>query len=172
MPRLFLVGFMGAGKSSVGAALADRLGYRFVDLDEEISRRFGAPIPEVFAVRGEAAFRAAESEELERLSGQDDVVVATGGGAFCGQANREIIHRGGGVSVYLALPWNELRHRLDRDHADRPMYADPQQAQSLFAERLPHYRTAMIRIGIDGSETPGEVAERVLDSVREAACGI
>ena len=172
MPRLFLVGFMGAGKSSVGADLADRLGYDFVDLDEEISKRFGAPIREVFSDRGEPAFRAAESEELQRLAGLDGVVVATGGGAFCSQGNREIIHGESGVSVFLDVPWHELRKRLAGDHAGRPMYDDAQQAKSLFGERLPHYRRAMIRVALEGTETPTEVSELVLDALQEAACGI
>ena len=101
MRSIFLVGFMGAGKSSIGAAVADRLGSRFVDLDQEISRRLGAPIANVFADRGEATFRAAESDELARVAGLADVVVATGGGAFCEPANRELIHGSGGISVFL-----------------------------------------------------------------------
>ncbi len=90
---------------------------RFIDLDREIGGRLGAPIPEIFARRGEAAFRAAESDELERCAELDDVVVATGGGAFCSEANREMIHRSGGVSVFLDLPWEVLR----REAAERSL---------------------------------------------------
>ena len=170
MPRIFLVGFMGAGKSSVGAALATRLGYRFVDLDDEISRRLGATIPEIFARRGEAVFRAAEHDELARFADIDDVVVATGGGAFCSESNRDMIHRSGGVSVFLDVPWEVLRARLVSDHRDRPMYDETGQAQRLFEERLRHYRQAMVRVSLDGIEAPVEVAGRVIESLRETPC--
>jgi shikimate kinase len=172
MPRIFLVGFMGAGKSSVGAALAVRLGYQSVDLDEEISQQFGAPIAEVFAQHGEAAFRAAEHEELARCADLTDIVVATGGGAFCSEANRELIHRLGGVSVFLDLPWAVLRQRLARDHADRPMYDDTDQARELFEERLPQYRCASVQVSLAGDEDPDEVAGRVVETLREAPCAI
>jgi len=172
MPRVFLVGFMGAGKSSIGAALADRLGLRFVDLDEEISRRHGAPIPEIFARCGEAAFRTAESDELARCAELDDVVVATGGGAFCSEANREVIHRGGCVSVFLDLPWAVLRQRLTHDQSERPMYDNTNQARQLFEERLPHYRRALVRVSLAGDEDPDEVAGRVVETLREAPCAI
>jgi len=172
MPRIFLVGFMGAGKSSIGAALADRLGLRFIDLDGEISRRLGAPVPEIFARHGEETFRATEREELARCTELSDVVVATGGGAFCSDANRETIHRSGGVSVFLDLPWVVLRERLVRDHSDRPMYDDTDQARQLFEERLPHYRCALVQVPLAGQEDPDEVAGRVVETLREAPCAI
>jgi shikimate kinase len=170
MRSIFLVGFMGAGKSSIGVAVADRLGSRFVDLDEEISLRLGAPIPDVFADRGEAAFRAAESEELARFAGLEDVVVATGGGAFCDPANRQLIHGSGGVSVFLDLPWTELRVRLARDHSDRPMYDDTGRARRLFDQRLPQYRRALVQVPLDGTESPAEAAGRVVDALQELPC--
>lgn len=170
MTRIFLVGFMGAGKSSIGAALADRLGLRFVDLDEEISEKLGAPIPNIFADSGEAAFRVAEREELERLAGLEDVVVATGGGAFCDPVNRELIHGSGGFSVFLDLPWSLLRKRLARDHSERPLYGDSGRARKLYRERLPEYRCALVQVPLDGSESPSEAAARVLDALQEAPC--
>jgi len=172
MRSIFLVGFMGAGKTSVGAAVADRLNLRFVDLDEEISRQFGATISEIFIQRGEAVFRAAESDELVRIAGLDDVVVATGGGAFSSDANREVIHRAGGVSVFLDLPWAVLRERLARDNSDRPMYDDTNQARELFEERLPHYRRALVQVKLVGDEDPDRVAGRVVETLREAPCAI
>jgi shikimate kinase len=170
MRSVFLVGFMGAGKSSVGAALAVRLGYRFIDLDEEISGRFGATIPEVFRHQGEAAFRAVEGEELARCADLTDVVVATGGGAFCIEANRQIIHDGEGVSVYLELPWEELGKRLEADHLERPKYDDVDQARRLYEERLPHYRRAMVTVSLEGLESSDEIAERILRKLGEASC--
>jgi shikimate kinase len=172
MPRIFLVGFMGAGKSSIGAALASRLGCRFIDLDEEISRRFGAPIREIFSRFGEATFRSAEYEELARCAESVDIVVATGGGAFCSDANRKMIHGSGGVSVFLDLPWVVLRQRLIGDHSARPMYDDTTQAKLLFEERLPDYRRALVHVSLAGEEHPEEVARRVEAMLREAPCAI
>jgi shikimate kinase/3-dehydroquinate synthase len=170
MRSIFLVGFMGAGKSSIGTAVAARLGSRFIDLDEEISARLGAPIADVFADRGEATFRAAEHDELARISGLEDVVVATGGGAFCNPVNRDLIHRSGAVSVFLDLPWPKLAERLAGDNSERPMYDDADQARRLFDQRMPEYRRAMVRVPLDGTESSAEAAERVVDALQEAPC--
>ena len=138
MNRIFLVGFMGAGKSSVGEALAQLLSSRFLDLDERLCRRFGASIPEVFARHGEAAFRAAEAEELAAAAAvEHDVVVATGGGAFCSAANRRLIEAAGATSVYLDLPWETLRRRLGADHGGRPLYDSETAARRLWEARQP-----------------------------------
>ncbi len=170
MRSIFLVGFMGAGKSSVGAAVARKLGLRFVDLDDEIQARFDATIPEIFERHGEPAFRSAEREELARFADLDDVVVATGGGAFCSEGNREIIRRRGALSVFLDLPWPALRRRLARDNRDRPKYADADQAEQLFDERLPDYRRASFIVTLDGAESSEEVAVRVVEELEEASC--
>jgi shikimate kinase len=170
MPRIFLVGFMGAGKSSVGAALAARLGHRFIDLDREISERFGSTIPEIFDHHGEAAFRDAEREELARCTALVDVVVATGGGAFCSQTNHDIIHDGEGVSVYLELPWEELGKRLASDHRERPKYGGADQARRLYEERLPHYRRAMVTVSLGGLESAEEIAEGIVAKLGEVSC--
>ena len=170
MRSIFLVGFMGAGKTSVGTAVAEKLGLGFIDLDAEISKALGATIPEIFEQRGEAAFRAAESEELARSVRLDGVVVATGGGAFCSETNRDAIHRSGGISVFLHLPWEELEKRLAHDHVQRPMYGDTDSARRLFESRLPQYNLAMVKVDVDGAEGPREVAEHVAGALREAQC--
>ena len=173
MRNVFLVGFMGAGKSLVGAALAARLGYRFIDLDERLRERFEVSIPEVFVVRGEDVFREAETEELSLVAGEPDVVVATGGGTFCSEVNREIISGSNGVSVYLDLPWEELDRRLAADNSGRPKYDDAEKARSLYEERQPEYRRADVVIALKGSENPDEVADKILEALREVApCAI
>jgi shikimate kinase len=161
---------MGAGKSSIGAALAERLDLPFIDLDEEISRRLGTPIPAIFADHGETAFRAAERDELARLARLEDAVVATGGGAFCDPLNRELMHGAGGVSVFLDLPWSLLRERLARDHSERPLYGDTDQARELYHQRLPEYQRALVQVPLNGSESPSEAAARVVDALQEAPC--
>ena len=160
---------MCAGKSSVGAALAARLGHRFIDLDERLRERFAGSIPEIFAAHGEGVFRAAETDELAHCADEQGVVVATGGGTFCIGANREIISGSKGVSVYLDLPWGELDRRLAADNGGRPMYDDADQARSLFEKRRPEYLRADVVITLEGSETPDDVAKRVLGEVAPCA---
>ena len=170
MVNIYLVGFMGAGKTSVGEHLAQRLEARFLDLDETLQERFGCPISEVFRHRGESAFRAAETEEIENLSGQENLVVATGGGAFAGETNRKTITESGGISVFLDVPWEILQQRLEEDNGGRPLYDSPRQARNLYDERMPHYRCATLTITLAGDESPTEIAGSIAASVREALC--
>ena len=173
MRNIYLVGFMGAGKSSVGVALAARFGYRFIDLDERLSERFEASILEIFTVHGEEVFRAAETDELDHCADEQGVVVATGGGTFCIGANRKIISGSKGVSVYLDLPWEELERRLAVDNSGRPKYDDAEQARGLYEERQPEYRRADVVIALTGSEHPDEVAAQVVEALQgEALCAI
>jgi shikimate kinase len=170
MSNIYLVGFMGAGKSSVAAALAARLGYDHLDLDERLCERFAASIPEIFENQGEEIFRRAESEELERSTCLRRHVVATGGGAFGTPSNREIILRSGGFSVFLNIPWEALGRRLARDHSKRPLFRDTEQARRLFEERLPHYLQAASTVSLIGDETPAEAADLVAGALRETPC--
>jgi shikimate kinase len=172
MVNIYLVGFMGAGKTSLGRRLAAHLGARFLDLDERLCERFGCPVPEVFQRRGEAVFRAAETEELTRASRQDGLVVATGGGAFSSRANRSVIEETGGISVFLDLPWEVLEERLAADNAGRPAYRGPEQARRLYDERLPQYRRATLTIPLAGDEPQDEIVEIIAHAVRGVPCGI
>src|SRR5512136_2261829 len=108
--NIYLVGFMGSGKTSVGRRLAELLGWTFVDLDEEIEKRAGQSIPEIFRLRGEKHFRSLEREELERECRGSNTVIALGGGTFCSTENRETITRTG-ISVWLDAPIELLSAR-------------------------------------------------------------
>ena len=170
MSNVYLVGFMGTGKTTVGEALAARLGWEFCDLDERLSERFAAPISEIFEQHGESAFRAAETDELTRAAALRNVVVATGGGAFCNAANREIIHRSGGVSVFLDLPWVEIQRRLPGRNLDRPMFGSTAEARELFEKRLPDYRRATLTVSLGGDESGADVADRIVEALEETLC--
>lgn len=161
---------MGAGKSSVGTALAARLECAFIDLDSRVSERFAMPIHEIFERHGEEVFRAAETEELARCAVLDEVVVATGGGAFCDAGNRELIDAAGGVSVFLDLPWEVLAERLSRDHNGRPLYSDAERVRRLFELRRPLYWQARLRVSLSGSESPDDAADRVVEALQEVRC--
>lgn len=169
MRNLYLVGFMAAGKSSVGAALAERLDRPFVDLDELLADRFGMTIVEVFAGPGEPAFRAAERKALRETGRLDQGVVAVGGGAFCDPANREIMHALG-CSIFLDVAWTALAARLAADHESRPRYQDVAAAERLYRARRSHYLAATWTVSLDGSEAPQDVAERVVGVISGAAC--
>lgn len=136
-----LVGMPGCGKSTVGRHLARHLGLRYVDSDHEIEQRLGMPIREYFASHGEAAFRDAEAEAIERLSGEAGCVLATGGGAVLRPGNREALHQRTQV-FYLRSTPEDLHRRLRHD-TQRPLLqvADPlRRLRDLYRERDPLYR--------------------------------
>lgn len=170
MFNIYLIGFMAAGKSAVGRIVAHRLGRPFVDLDEVLTGRFGVSIENVFASPGEAAFRQAEREELERLSRLHGHVVAVGGGAFCDSVNRDLMHAGDGQTVFLDVPWPVLAARLAADPGGRPLYRTEREAGGLYRSRRSHYVAARRTLVLNGSESPEEVAGRVVEAVSGASC--
>lgn len=172
--RVVLIGFSGAGKSTVAAGLADRLSWRRVDTDAEIERHAGRPIPEIFGTEGEAAFRAMEREALADALGQDDAVIATGGGAVVTDAawSGDLLRRVGTLTVLLDAPPEVLHARLvaqqaaDPTGAERPMLAgdDPLgRITALKAQRDPWYRRADIVV---------PVADRSVEDVLDTIAGV
>ncbi len=157
--NLYLVGFMGTGKSSVGTCLAERLGWAFCDLDSEIERVAGETISEIFRNRGEAHFRRLESEELRRVSSRSGKVVALGGGAFCSEENRRLTAETG-TSVWLDAPLEIIMARCAGDKT-RPLFGDRHQMAALLESRRPAYRLADLRIEIEGLEIE-EIADRIV----------
>jgi shikimate kinase len=156
---VFLVGFMGSGKTSVGCELAQRLGWEFVDLDAHIEAREGQGIPQIFRDRGEAGFRAAETAALMDLtqSLEHASVVALGGGAFVQDANRELLRAW--PSVFLQAPVDELWRRCSEDEEIRPLRKDSDQFAQLHAERLPFYRQATVTVVTSGRDPASICAE-------------
>lgn len=171
MHNIYLVGFMGAGKTSVGRELARHMGWTFIDLDGRLEDSFGMPVHEIFRSRGESAFREAERQSLEWTSGLHKTVVATGGGAFCDPVNRNIMHSTGGCSVFLEVPWQVLVERLEADHGDRPKFTGAAAARRLYDTRVPHYKEATCTVVLTGSESPEEAAVRIADRVAGVPCG-
>jgi shikimate kinase len=162
-PIICLVGFMGCGKSTVGRLLAERLGWTFVDLDEEIERRAGRSIPEIFEGDGERRFRELEQEALEEQCSLAQHgrarVVALGGGAFSDPRTRERLELGG-VSIWLECPLERMWPRV-AGLSHRPLARDRQQFESLHGVRLEHYRAADFTVSADTDE-PGEVVNAIL----------
>jgi shikimate kinase len=142
--KVYLVGFMGAGKSTVARRLARRLDWRFEDVDELVEQREHQTVAELFARRGEAYFRAVERAVLLDLVGLRHAVVATGGGTFVDPQNRSVIARDG-MTVWLDVPIDRLIARIPAD-GRRPLAADRAEFERLYALRRPAYEQADLRI--------------------------
>ena len=166
---MWLVGMMGAGKSAVGAALATRLGRRFIDADAEVERAAGKRISEIFAEAGEAAFRALEREWIEKRAGER-AVVALGGGAVAQPGAAELLASTGTV-VYLRARPESLLARLG-GAADRPLLSGlaPEarlaRLSALLEQRRASYESAALIVDTDGLE-PEEVVSELLRRLHE-----
>jgi shikimate kinase len=155
-----LVGFMGAGKTTIGRRLARRLGYAFEDLDTRIEERTGRTIAALFRERGEAAFRALELEEARAVGALTGVVVSTGGGAFAQRATREALQRGA-LTVWLKCSLAAALRRVPTD-GSRPLAGNREIMQALLAEREPSYRLADVTVDTS-RRTPRAVVERIVE---------
>jgi len=165
--RIFLTGFMGAGKTTVGRHLARLLALPFADLDEEIEMGIGMTVRQIFEQRGEPEFRRLEQEYLTMLCGRPELVAATGGGTVTVRANRELIGRAG-LSVWLHPPFSILAERIQAEgKEDRPLFRDETQAWNLYRERLAAYRRCDVRSDIEANEKAEEVAARISLIVRK-----
>jgi len=162
---LFLVGFMGAGKSSVGRTLGEHLGWTFVDLDERIERREGKTIAELFQKSGEQRFRRAERtalrELLKELRSGSQMIVALGGGAFVQKENAAGIKSTGVPTVFLDAPADELWRRCQeqRTQVERPLLIDAEAFQGLYEARRPGYLKASLRMETSGKDAAAVAAE-------------
>jgi len=164
--RLFLIGPMGAGKTTIGKRLADALGLAFVDSDAEIERRTGVSIPTIFDIEGEQGFRTREEVTIGELSCRERIVLATGGGAILSATTRERLRARGTVIFLDASVEQQLRRtRHDRN---RPLLQTPDpkaRLQQLLEQRLPLYReTADLRFASD-SGSPGRLVQRILNGL-------
>lgn len=159
--KIYLVGFMAAGKTTVARTLAHRLGWRAEDVDELIEARERRTVAEIFQKQGEPYFRVVEREILQLLLPMRHVVVATGGGTFMDPENRAAINLDG-VSVWLDLAFEHLLARIPQD-GRRPLAADRAAMERLFAMRVAAYSTAQVRV--DATARPEEIAERIIECV-------
>jgi len=157
--KIYLVGFMGAGKSTVARALGRRLGWRIEDIDEVVEARERATVSEIFAARGEPYFRLAEREALRRLLPLEHVVVATGGGTYADPENRRVINSDG-AAIWLDLPWTAAIGRVPAD-GRRPLASDRAQFAALYHSRRQAYQQAHLRL--DATSPVEELVERILD---------
>ncbi|MFC3284400.1 shikimate kinase AroK [Litchfieldella rifensis] len=175
LPNLFLVGPMGAGKSTIGRLLAAELSRDFVDSDHEIQARCGADIPWIFDVEGEAGFREREQQMVDELTQRQGVVLATGGGAVMRETNRRALRERGTV-IYLYTTVEQQLKRTAKDR-NRPLLqgGNPEEIlRAMFAKRDPLYRATadlIVRTDRRGPRSVvGEIVRRVSRLVDPLQC--
>ena len=151
---------MGVGKSTIGALLAERLRWPFIDLDTTIEAGQGTTIRQMFENSGEPFFREIERAALLEASKAEPAVIALGGGTFVQKPNFDYIRETGGATVWLDCPLEEVRRRCEGKN-DRPLFRDPAAFAQLFEERLPFYRQADYRVSTEGAP-PEKVVENIL----------
>ncbi len=165
---VILIGFMGAGKSSVGRALSDQLGWTFEDLDERIERREQRKVPEIFRDSGEFEFRRAEHSALrdllKELHAGAERIVALGGGAFVQERNARLIEAGKVPTVFLDADaeelWRRCREQTEQQGMERPLLGSLEGFRELYKARRPHYLKASFR-----QETGGKTVEQIASEV-------
>jgi len=168
--NVFLVGLMGAGKTTVGRALAKKLDKQFIDSDHEIEARSGVSIPVIFEIEGEAGFRQREADVIRNLTAREDIVLATGGGAILRPENRELLKSRGTV-VYLRADINQILQRTAKDK-NRPLLqsGDPRQKlEQLSSEREPLYREVAHIVIDTGRPNISSLVQVILTQLAENA---
>jgi shikimate kinase len=168
--RVFLIGFMGAGKTSAGKAVARRLGWNFCDLDEMIEEREHKKVAAIFAEAGEDRFRALESAALRDLLTKTagEWIIALGGGTFVQPANRAALVEAGAITILLEADLEEIQRRCRADGETRPLAQDSNKLRDLFENRREAYSKAQFRIETTGKSVDAVSAEicELLDSVQ------
>jgi shikimate kinase len=170
--NIFLVGLMGAGKTSVGKVLARRLNKTFCDADQEIEHSTGVKIPLIFEIEGESGFRDRESKLLAELVKRTNIVLATGGGAVLSEQNRRLL-ADHGIVVYLRAAVNDLWQRTRHDK-NRPLLQTedpPAKLRELFEQRDPLYREIADIIIDTGNQSLGSLAHRIEQKLLQRGAG-
>ena len=164
---VFLIGPMGAGKSTIGRYLAEILRKDFLDCDHEIEQRTGVSISLIFEIEGETGFRRREAAVLDELTGKDNLVLATGGGAILSEQNRQALRTRGTV-VYLHAPIDTLLARTQRDRS-RPLLLDSDRRtkfEEIMSARETIYRETADVIVITDQRSPQSVAQEIADKLK------
>jgi len=165
LQRIALTGFMGAGKSTVGQLLAQRLNWRFVDADDEIETAAGATIAAIFAHQGELRFRELEHKTIRRLANSDRVVLALGGGAIEDHRTRGLLLEADAtLLIHLEATLETVLLRCQGTETLRPILQDEANLEARYNRRLPLYRQSHLTIGVD-SLSPDAVVDAVLAQI-------
>jgi shikimate kinase len=164
-----MTGFMGAGKTTIGAALARRLDCRLLDLDEYIAGREGRSIQAIIDEHGEARFRQTETQALrEALEDETAQVIALGGGTWMSEANRALVGEYEGFTVWLDTPFELCWQRIIGAGDTRPLGRDLERARRLYEERRALYALAPLRITLDEASDPEAIATEIVNALRQS----
>ena len=163
--RIYLLGFMGCGKTTTGKVLARKLGWEFADLDDEIQKGEGLSVAEIFRSSGESGFRNLENKYLNLLSVPTHRVVALGGGTFVNEENRNLT-RATGFTVWLKVPFDKVVQRVRID-GTRPLFTAREQAEALYDAREALYCHAGIHISTD-DKSPEALADEIIEAIKTA----
>jgi shikimate kinase len=166
---IILVGFMGAGKSTIGRVLAKQLGWAFEDLDDRIQQREKQSVAQIFRNAGEAEFRRAEHQALKELLSElrsgSEKVIALGGGAFIEKSNIRLIESANLPTVFLDAAaeelWTRCHQQAEERGTERPLLGSPEGFRELYGQRRPHYLAASLRQDTSGKEV-GEIASNLI----------
>ncbi len=163
--RIFLIGFMGSGKSTLGAKLARRIGYQYMDMDQLIEETAEMSIPSIFKEHGEEVFRKWEHDILQELCAREKLVIATGGGAPCHSQMMDLMN-GHGTTIYIHMLPEALRDRLIRSRTKRPLIQGKSESELLdFIRSLLHKREVFYKLAthtVDGINLQTETLVRLL----------
>ena len=165
--KIYLVGFMGAGKTTVGRELALRVDAPFFDLDELIEAAEGKTVRQIFDQHGEPYFRKRERDILRSTRHLDRAVIATGGGTFTFDENIQFI-QSEGLSIYLSAPYSLVRSRTAKADT-RPLFRDDGAAHDLYTARVRYYRMSDLTVEVRDNETPSELVERIILELPKSA---
>jgi shikimate kinase len=165
--KIILIGFMGSGKSSVAALLAQTIGYEFIEADNLVISLSGCSnIREIFNNFGEPRFRELETQVTESLRNSSQVVISTGGGVIGNHENMKNLSENGGYTIFLDTSLNEVFSRVT-DMSNRPLLRDRQKAAAIFSARLPVYRSYADLIVSTNSKSTSEVANEIITKIGE-----
>lgn len=171
MNRIYLIGYMYSGKSTIGRRLAQRMGMAFLDLDVAIEERYHTTIPLIFQKYGEEAFRKMEREVLQQSTLEENVVISTGGGTPCHFDNMDCILKNG-TAVYLEMSYEAILERMAQSRKQRPLFAGktPDERQQIvqdhLQQRTPYYAKAQVTVDAfnpDIEQTLASIEKNVLE---------
>ena len=164
LKQIVIVGFMGSGKTTVARALANRLGYEVVDLDELITERVGRSPAKIIEEEGEPEFRQIETRVLREVMNEGrSRVIALGGGAWTISENRQLISLCDARAVWLDAPFDLCWKRIETSGEHRPLAPSQTAAEKLFYDRRPLYELADVRIRVKESASPAGIAMKIVD---------
>jgi shikimate kinase len=161
--RVYLIGFMGAGKTTVGRILARKLGWKFIDLDKQIEDGEGRQVAEIFRENGEPHFRTIEKRYFREVSYSNRAVIALGGGTYVDPQNQALADATG-LTVWLKVSFARLVDRVKMD-GTRPKFENPEDVQRLYESREPHYALARMHVSTDAG-TPDSVADEIIGVIK------